>query len=124
MASVEFMSSRTSLTYQVEAHQKHITNLINSSTLFDTAPMSPYTRSLTLGQPSIHGTSRRGQLARAANSPFGGRVFSAGTTTLVDKGETPTKKKKSRVQQLGARDDDDMSIVGGKARPAPKKRRV
>jgi inhibitor of growth protein 3 len=38
-------------------------------------------------------------------------------------GDTPTKKKKSRVQQLG-REDDEMSSVSGKdRRPVSKKRK-
>ncbi|RXK37170.1 hypothetical protein M231_05539 [Tremella mesenterica] len=99
-------------------HQKHLQNLVDASTLFVPAPPSPYTQTLTVPLPPVQGSSRRG-LTRAANSPFGGRAVPS-----ADKGETPTKRKKNRVQQLGGKEDDEVSNGGGeKKRISHKKRR-
>lgn len=94
-------------------HQKHINNLLASSSLLDPAPHSPYTRELTLApfQPTV-GLSRR-QIARQQNSPFTGPGGSRAGGNDGRVGDTPTKKKKSRVQQLG-REDDESSSVGGR----------
>jgi len=97
-------------------HQKHISNLLQSSTLLASAPPSPYTQALTLANPQPLTNTRRGVLARAANSPFGGRGYAAASgsgETVKDK-DTPSKKKKSRVAQLGVKDDDEVSIAGKK----------
>lgn len=101
------------------AHQRHITNLLDASTFLDSAPPSPYTTALTLTTLPTVGMSRR-QIARAANSPFGGAGRGSGEGRT---GDTPTKKKKvSRVQQLG-REDDDSSSVGGRDKKAPVKKK-
>lgn len=91
----------------------------------NSAPPSPYTQALTLSQLPLPAPSRRGQLSRAANSPFGGRgyVAAAGPSNEGGRvGDTPTKKKKSRVQQLG-REDDELSSVGGKSKSVTSKKR-
>jgi inhibitor of growth protein 3 len=101
---------------QLMHHQKHISNLLQSSTLLASAPPSPYTQALTLANPQPLTNTRRGVLARAANSPFGGRGYAAASgsgETVKDK-DTPSKKKKSRVAQLGVKDDDEVSIGGKK----------
>ena len=103
-------------------HQKHIANLLQNSTLLASAPPSPYTQALTLANPQPLTNTRRGVLARAANSPFGGRGYAAASgsgETAKDK-DTPSKKKKSRVAQLGVKDDDEVSIGGKK--PAKKRK--
>lgn len=99
------------------AHQRHISNLLASSTLLRQDPPSPYTQSLILAQAPVYTSSRR-QVARAVNSPFGGpsRAGGGGGT-----GDTPTKKKKNRVQAVGA--DDDASSVAGEKKKAPAKKR-
>jgi len=107
---------------QLMHHQKHISNLLESSTLLASAPPSPYTQALTLANPQPLTNTRRGVLARAANSPFGGRGYAAASgsgETVKDK-DTPSKKKKSRVAQLGVKDDDEVSIGGKK--PAKKRK--
>lgn len=106
-------------------HQKHISNLLAASTLLTPGPPSPYTLSLTMSQAPPQSNTRRGVLARAVNSPFGGvggRGYASGSVNdpamgIGRVGDTPTKKKKSRVQQIGmGRDDDETSSVGGKDR--------
>jgi len=98
------------------SHQKHISNLLAASTLLVPTPLSPYSQALTLAQAPPLSNTRRGVLARAANSPFGIRptlgVASGSGEGRI--GDTPTKKKKSRVQQLNVtgRDDDEGSVVG------------
>lgn len=109
-------------------HQRHITNLLNASTLLNSAPPSPYTQALTLSQLPLPANTRRGQLSRAANSPFGGRGYAAAAGGASDErgtkvGDTPTKKKKSRVQQLG-REEDEMSAGGKDKKVASKKRKT
>ncbi|KAK1926148.1 putative histone acetylation-related protein [Papiliotrema laurentii] len=101
----------------IMAHQRHISNLLASSTLLRQDPPSPYTQSLILAQAPVYTSSRR-QVARAVNSPFGGpsRAGGGGGT-----GDTPTKKKKNRVQAVGA--DDDASSVAGEKKKAPAKKR-
>ncbi len=114
---------------QIMAHQKHISNLLATSTLLHPAPPSPYSQSLTLSHLPPQSNTRRGVLSRAANSPFGGRGYapSSGMAGMAGPSgererDTPTKKKKSRVQQLGTgRDDDDVSSAGGKEREEKKK---
>ncbi|KAK4686212.1 hypothetical protein P7C73_g3914, partial [Tremellales sp. Uapishka_1] len=121
----------------IMAHQKHISNLLAASTLLMSGPPSPYTQSLTMSYLPPQSNSRRGVISRAANSPFGGRAYASGSgvnNTLGlsgDKGDTPTKKKKSRVQQLGmgggSRDDDDAASVSGrdeKKKPAVKRKKT
>ncbi|WVQ80285.1 hypothetical protein IAT38_002390 [Cryptococcus sp. DSM 104549] len=103
-------------------HQKHISNLLASSTLLNSAPRSPYSQALTLSYPQPAPTGRR--VARAVNSPFGGRGYAGAGPSETRVGDTPTKKKKSRVQQLGAKDDDETSSAGGeKEKKKPVKRR-
>jgi inhibitor of growth protein 3 len=106
-------------------HQRHISNLLDASTLLDSAPPSPYTTALTLTTLPTVGLSRR-QIARAANSPFGGRPASGAGAGAGEgrTGDTPTKKKKAtRVQQLGREDDDASSVGGGRDRKAPAKKK-
>lgn len=107
------------------AHQKHISNLLAASTLLQSGPPSPYTQALTLAQPLPPPNTRRGGLARAANSPFGGRGYASGSGTgeAGREKDTPSKKKKSRVQQLGMREDDETSSVGGGKKGVIKKRK-
>ena len=112
------------------AHQRHVSNLLASSTLLHSGPPSPYTQSFTLAQASMYTSSRRGVLSRAVNSPFAGGLGGAGGgggrqggATGGTERETPTKKKKSRVQTLGVRDDDDVSSVGGERKRPPVKKR-
>lgn len=105
---------------QIMAHQRHISNLLAASTLLVQAPLSPYTQSLTLQQQPVYQSSRR-QVARAVNSPFGGPVGRAAPTT-TGTGDTPTKKKKNRMQALGL-DDDVSSAAGEKRKTAVKKRK-
>lgn len=112
------------------SHQKHISNLLQASTLLTAGPPSPYTQSLTLGYAPPQSTTRRGVAARTANSPFGGRNYgygAGGALGLSEVKDTPTKKKKNRVQQLGmggavAREDDESS-AGGNVKKVAKKRR-
>ncbi|ORX34705.1 hypothetical protein BD324DRAFT_634571 [Kockovaella imperatae] len=110
----------------IMAHQRHISNLIASSTLFQRGPLSPYSYNLTLSQLPPHANTRRGQLARAVNSPFvvAPRAATVGASGLPEGAvrDTPSKKKKHRVQALG-RDDDDASSVGGEKKRAPAKKR-
>lgn len=105
-------------------HQKHISNLLEASSLLESGPPSPYTQALTLANPLPLPTTRRGGLARVANSPFGGRGYAAasGSGETAKEKETPSKKKKSRVAQLGAKDDDDVSVAGSKKAPAKKRK--
>lgn len=108
------------------AHQRHISNLLASSTLLQQGPPSPYTQSLTLSYPPMHTSSRRG-LARQVNSPFAGpanrsNAAAGASGTAAGTGDTPTKKKKSRMQVIG-RDDDEVSSVGGEKKKAPVKKR-
>lgn len=105
-------------------HQRHISNLLEASTLLRSDPPSPYTQALTLANPQPLPNTRRGVLARAANSPFGGRGYAAasGSGETAKEKDTPSKKKKSRVAQLGAKDDDEVSVGGGK-KAQPKKRK-
>lgn len=115
--------------FQIIAHQKHISNLLKASTLLHAGPPSPYTASLTLAHLPPPSNNRRGGLARAANSPFGGRGYASGSGLtgalgIIGErvGDTPTKKKKSRLQQLGTgREDDDVSSIVGKEREEKKK---
>ncbi|WVO18437.1 hypothetical protein L204_106154 [Cryptococcus depauperatus] len=104
-------------------HQRHISNLLTSSTLLNPSPPSPYTQALTLPFTQPVATSRRA--ARAVNSPFGGRGGYSGNAGPPEArvGDTPSKKKRSRVYQLGARDDDETSSVGGGEKKKPVKRR-
>ncbi|WVW81932.1 hypothetical protein I302_103935 [Kwoniella bestiolae CBS 10118] len=109
----------------IMAHQKHLSNLLASSTLLNPSPPSPYTQTLTLpfAQPVVN--SRR--LQRAANSPFRGTGKDAGPSNEGRIGDTPTKKKKGRIHQLGNKDDDETSSVGGekeKKKPAKKRKPV
>jgi inhibitor of growth protein 3 len=101
------------------AHQRHVSNLLAASTLLVQAPLSPYTQSLTLQQAPVYPSSRR-QVARAVNSPFGGPVGKSAPTT-TGTGDTPTKKKKNRLQAIGL--DDDMSSVAGEKKKGPAKKR-
>ncbi|KAK8845481.1 hypothetical protein IAR55_006194 [Kwoniella newhampshirensis] len=110
----------------IMSHQRHISNLLEASTLLNPSPPSPYTQTLTL--PYLQPTTTSRRAVRAAQSPFGGRGYapSAGGAGPSENrvGDTPTKKKKSRVQQLGARDDDETSSVGGdKEKKKPVKKR-
>lgn len=109
---------------QMMMHQHHINNLLESSTLLLSGPPSPYTQALTLANPQPLTTTRRGVLARAANSPFGGRGYAAasGAGDVSKERETPSKKKKSRVAQLGVKDDDEVSVAGSKKAPAKKRK--
>lgn len=109
---------------QMMHHQRHISNLLEASTLLRSDPPSPYTQALTLANPQPVLNTRRGVLARAANSPFGGRGYAAasGSGETAKEKDTPSKKKKSRVAQLGAKDDDEVSVAGGK-KAQPKKRK-
>ncbi|ORY23621.1 hypothetical protein BCR39DRAFT_548981 [Naematelia encephala] len=114
----------------IMAHQRHISNLLTASTLLQPGPPSPYTQSLTLANLPPTSNTRRGAM-RANNSPFTGRGYAstgAGGALGLEGREhpTPTKKKKSRVQQLGAgRDDDEVSSVGGdRKKPPVKKKRA
>ncbi|OCF73459.1 hypothetical protein I204_05300 [Kwoniella mangroviensis CBS 8886] len=109
----------------IMAHQKHLSNLLAASTLLNPSPASPYTQTLTLpfAQPVVN--SRR--LQRAANSPFRGAGKDAGPSNEGRIGDTPTKKKKGRIHQLGNKDDDETSSVGGdkeKKKPAKKRKPV
>jgi len=114
---------------QIMAHQKHISNLLAASTLLQPGPPSPYTQSLTLTHLPLLSNTRRGVLARTANSPFGVRGYGPGSILSGPPGpsgekerDTPTKKKKSRVQQLGTgREEDEVSSVGMKEREEKKK---
>ena len=101
---------------QLMAHQKHISNLLAASSLLDSAPPSPYTRQLTLPSYQAPTNLSRRQIARQQNSPFTGAARERAV------GDTPTKKKKSRVQQLGREDDD--SSAGGKKLVKKKKLHV
>jgi inhibitor of growth protein 3 len=105
-------------------HQEHISNILSASTLLEKGPASPYTQALTISQAPTAYSARRG-LTRVVNSPFGGRSgFPAVGTKEVGDGGTPTKKKKSRVHQLGAvKEDDDLSSVAGDKKKAPLKKR-
>ncbi|KIR30116.1 hypothetical protein I307_00193 [Cryptococcus deuterogattii 99/473] len=103
-------------------HQKHISNLLASSTLLNPSPPSPYSQALTLPFPQPVTNSRR--VARAANSPFGGRGYAGnGGPSETKVGDTPSKKKRSRVQQLGAREDDETSSAGGEKKKPVKRRK-
>ncbi|WWC85940.1 uncharacterized protein L201_000810 [Kwoniella dendrophila CBS 6074] len=118
----------------IMAHQKHLSNLLAASTLLNPSPTSPYTQTLTLpfAQPVVN--TRR--LQRAANSPFrNSGKDAAGPSNEGRIGDTPTKKKKGRITQLGNNsnnknsiDDDDASSVGGgekeKKKPAKKRKPV
>ncbi|WWC58261.1 uncharacterized protein I303_100799 [Kwoniella dejecticola CBS 10117] len=109
----------------IMAHQKHLANLLAASTLLNPSPPSPYTQTLTLPyqQPVVN--SRR--LQRAANSPFRNAGKDAGPSNEGRIGDTPTKKKKGRVGQLGNKDkdDDETSSIGGgeKEKKKPTKKR-
>ncbi|WWC66697.1 uncharacterized protein I206_100601 [Kwoniella pini CBS 10737] len=110
----------------IMAHQRHLSNLLAASTLLNPSPPSPYTQTLTLPyhQPVVN--SRR--LQRAANSPFRNVGKDAGPSNEGRIGDTPTKKKKGRVGQLGNKDkdDDETSSIGGgekeKKKPAKKRK--
>ncbi|WVQ76339.1 hypothetical protein IAR50_006004 [Cryptococcus sp. DSM 104548] len=106
-------------------HQKHISTLLKAATLLNPSPPSPYSQALTLPFPAPAPTGRR--VARAVNSPFGGKGYSgtnAGGPSESRVGDTPTKqKKRSRVQQLGARDDDESSSAGGGQKKVVKRRK-
>ncbi|ODN75987.1 hypothetical protein L202_05953 [Cryptococcus amylolentus CBS 6039] len=105
-------------------HQKHISTLLKSSTLLNPSPPSPYSQALTLPFPAPAPTGRR--VARAVNSPFGGKGYSGSNVGPSETrvGDTPTKqKKRSRVQQLGARDDDESSSAGGGPKKVVKRRK-
>ena len=114
---------------KIMSHQKHISNLLAASTLLQPGPPSPYTRSLTLTHLQPPSNTRRGVVSRTANSPFGGRGYPPGPSMAGLPGpsgerekDTPTKKKKSRLQHLGTgREEDEMSNVGGKDREEKKK---
>jgi inhibitor of growth protein 3 len=88
-------------------HQRHISELLNASTLLLKDPPSPYTAALTLPPPPVPAATRRG--GRTTGSPFN------------DRG-TPTKKKRSRKDQIG-KDDDDATSVNGEKKKAPVKRK-
>jgi len=105
---------------QIMSHQRHISNLLASSTLLVQGPPSPYTQSLTLQQAPVYTSSRR-QVARAVNSPFGGPARAGTSGNNATTGDTPTKKKKNRLQALGA--DDDASSVAGEKKKAPAKKK-
>lgn len=92
---------------QIMGHQRHISELLNASTLLDHDAPSPYTAALTLPAAPIPAATRRG--GRTTGSPFN------------DRG-TPTKKKRSRKDQIG-KDDDDASSVNGEKKKAPVKRK-
>ncbi|CAK9779387.1 hypothetical protein CC85DRAFT_288646 [Cutaneotrichosporon oleaginosum] len=91
----------------IMGHQRHISELLNASTLLIKDPPSPYTAAMTLVPIPAPAATRRG--ARTTGSPFN------------DRG-TPTKKKRSRKDQLG-KDDDDASSVNGDKKKAPVKRK-
>jgi inhibitor of growth protein 3 len=101
---------------QLMHHQRHVNALLEASTILASAPPSPYTQALTLANPQPLTNTRRGVLARAANSPFGGRGYAAasGSGETAKEKDTPSKKKKSRVAQLGVKDDDEVSVAGAK----------
>ena len=111
------------------AHQRHISNLLAASTLLNPSPPSPYSQSLTLAHIPPHSYNRRGVLSRAANSPFGVRGYgiASGSNALASvsgerEKDTPTKKKRSRLQQIGTgRDDDELSNLGGKEKEEKKR---
>lgn len=48
--------------------------------------------------------------------------MASGSGETAKEKDTPSKKKKSRVAQLGAKDDDEVSVGGGK-KAQPKKRK-
>lgn len=105
------------------AHQRHISNLLASSTLLAQGPPSPYSLALLLEQAPVYTTSSRRVVARAVNSPFNGgpsRGPGASTTAAVP-GDTPTKKKKNRIQALNV--DDDASSAAGDKKKVPAKKR-
>ncbi|BEI84687.1 hypothetical protein CcaverHIS002_0500880 [Cutaneotrichosporon cavernicola] len=91
----------------IMGHQRHISELLSASTLLLKDPPSPYTAALTLPPAPIPAATRRG--VRTTGSPF-------------DRG-TPTKKKRSRKDQIGRQDDDDVSSVNGEKKKAPVKRK-
>lgn len=83
----------------IMAHQRHISDLLASSTLLEKDPPSPYTATLTLPAVPAPPAGRRG--GRTTGSPFTGK----------DGGGTPKRKKKAKET---AKDDDDVSSVNGK----------
>jgi inhibitor of growth protein 3 len=78
---------------------------------------------MTLSQAPVYTTSSRRVVARAVNSPFGAPLpRGPGVSgTANGTGDTPTKKKKNRIQALNI--DDDASSVGGDKKKAPVKKR-
>lgn len=83
----------------IMAHQRHISDLLASSTLLEKDPPSPYTATLTLPAVPAPPAGRRG--GRTTGSPFTGK----------DGGGTPKRKKKAKET---TKDDDDVSSVNGK----------
>ncbi|OCF36164.1 hypothetical protein I316_02036 [Kwoniella heveanensis BCC8398] len=107
----------------IMAHQKHISNLLAASTLLNPSPPSPYTQTLTLPFNAPVVPTRR--LQRAANSPSRQIAAKEAAAALNEGriGDTPTKKKKGRVGQLGNKDDDETSSQGGEKEKKKTKKR-
>ncbi|WVQ93785.1 hypothetical protein IAU59_000863 [Kwoniella sp. CBS 9459] len=107
----------------IMAHQKHISNLLAASTLLNPSPPSPYTQSLTLPYNAPVAPTRR--LQRAANSPSRQIAAKEAAAAMNEGriGDTPTKKKKGRVGQLGNKDDDETSSQGGEKEKKKTKKR-
>ncbi|WVF66146.1 hypothetical protein IAT40_000886 [Kwoniella sp. CBS 6097] len=107
----------------IMAHQKHISNLLAASTLLNPSPPSPYTQTLTLPYNVPVVPTRR--LQRAANSPSRQVAAKEAAAALNEGriGDTPTKKKKGRVGQLGNKDDDEISSQGGEKEKKKTKKR-
>lgn len=83
----------------IMAHQRHISDLLASSSLLEQEPPSPYTAMLTLPAAPVPTAGRRG--GRTTGSPFTGK----------DGNSTPKRKKKAK--DVG-KDDDEVSSVNGK----------